>query len=227
MLKTLELPPSSKPSAKRWHVRLAKSAVMVAGALLISATTWSVFHHGVEQRQSGLPVLGRVPDFTLVGSDGEPLSQTQLVGGVWIADFIFTRCPSLCPILSGKMAKVQQALTGQAGTAVRLVSFSVDPSNDTPEVLRAYADRFQADRDRWLFVTGDRAALYALIGDGFHLAVADRPQSQNADGEGLITHSDRFVLVDRDLQIRGYYHGTDDNSVQQLLRDITTLNSKS
>ncbi len=208
-------------------MRLVKSALIIAGGLLISATTWSVFRYGVERRQSDLPVLGRVPDFTLVGSNGEPLSQTQLAGGVWVADFIFTRCPSLCPILSGRMARVQQELAGKTGANVRLVSFSVDPSNDTPEVLRAYADRFHADRDRWLFVTGDRAALYALIGDGFRLAVADRPQSQNTDGEGLITHSDRFVLVDRELQIRGYYHGTDDTSIQQLLRDITTLNSHS
>ncbi len=211
----------------RWPTRLARAVLIAAGGLLISAATWSVFRYGTERSEAALPVLGRVPDFVLVGSTGEPLSQSRLAGQVWIADFIFTRCPSLCPILSAKMAKVQHALARQGGSPVRLVSFSVDPSHDTPEVLRAYADRFQADRDRWLFVTGERAALNALVRDGFHLAVADRPESQNTDGEGLITHSDRFVLVDRDLQIRGYYHGTDDDSIEHLLRDITTLQSGS
>ena len=82
---------------------------------------------------------------------------------------------------------------------------------------------FGAQQGRWLFVTGERDALHALIGQGFHLAVADRPESENTDGEGLITHSDRFVLIDRNLQIRGYYHGTDKESVQKLLQDIREL----
>jgi protein SCO1/2 len=106
------------------------------------------------------------------------------------------------------------------------VSITVDPANDTPEALRAYAERFGAENGRWLFVTGERTALHSLIGEGFHLAVAERAESENTDGEGLITHSDRFVLVDRDLQIRGYYHGTEQESVQQLLRDIEALGAE-
>ena len=199
-----------------------RAALVVAGALLISAATWSVFRYGVVSTVPGLPVLGRIPDFALVDSNGQPLSQAQLAGGLWIADFIFTKCPGICPVLSAQMAKLQRALPREA-SALRLVSFSVDPANDTPAALRAYAERFGAEPGRWLFVTGNRDALHTLIGDGFHLAVAERAESANTDGEGLITHSDRFVLVDRDLQIRGYYHGTDQESVQQLLRDINEL----
>ena len=210
------------PSRSRWRARVLRSGVIVGGGLLISAATWSVFRYGVE-RSPGLPLLGQVPAFSLVGSDGQPLSQAQLAGKVWVADFIFTRCPGLCPMLSAQMARVQDALGRDHTSGVQLVSFSVDPANDTPAALRSYAQRFRADKDRWLFVTGDRDALYALIGQGFHLAVADRPENQNADGEGLITHSDRFVLIDRDLHIRGYYHGTDADSVQQLLDDIKSL----
>ncbi len=216
----------SRPSRSRWRARLLRSAVIFAGGLLISAATWSVFRYGVE-RSPGLPMLGRVPDFSLLGSDGQPLSQARLAGKVWVADFIFTRCPGLCPMLSAQMARVQDALGHDTSNRVHLVSFSVDPANDTPAALRTYAERFRADKDRWLFVTGERDALYSLIGQGFRLAVADRPENQNADGEGLITHSDRFVLIDRDLQIRGYYHGTDADSVQQLLKDIKTLDSAS
>lgn len=207
----------------RWRRRLLRSALIVLGGVLISAATWSVFRHGVEQPEPGLPVLGKVPEFSLTASTGQPVSQSNLAGGIWVADFIFTRCPSLCPMLSGQMAKLQSTLVRDAGQSVRLVSFSVDPANDTPEALRAYADRFRADTNRWLFVTGDRGVLHGLIRDGFHLAVAERAESQNTDGEGLITHSDRFVLVDRDLQIRGYYHGTDEDAIKRLLSDIGTL----
>jgi protein SCO1/2 len=207
--------------------RLLPTALIIAGALLVSAATWSVFRHGVVSTETGLPALGRVPDFSLVDSHGQPLSQAQLSGGVWVADFIFTHCPGVCPTLSAQMAKLQHTLPQVGGEPVRLVSFSVDPANDTPEVLRAYAERFGAEQGRWLFVTGERDALYTLIGKGFHLAVADRPEGANTDGEGLITHSDRFVLIDPDLQIRGYYHGTDPESVQKLLRDLKQLKSDS
>ncbi len=208
---------------RRW---LLRGAAALAGAVLLSAATWAVFRHGVERTDTGLPILGKVPQFSLIDSTGEPLSQAQLAGGVWVADFIFTRCPGICPALSAQMARLQRALPRDAGSTARLVSFSVDPANDTPAALRAYGERFGAENGRWLFVTGERTALHALIGQGFHLAVAERAESENGDGEGLITHSDRFVLVDRDLQIRGYYHGTDADSVQQLLRDIAVLGAE-
>ena len=202
---------------------LWRTALIVSGALLLSAVAWSVFRHRFLSPDTELPVLGQVPAFSLIDSNGQPLSQAQLAGGVWVADFIFTHCPGVCPVLSAQMAKLQHALNRPDAELVRLVSFSVDPANDTPEVLRAYAERFGAQQERWLFVTGRRDALYALIGQGFHLAVAERPEGENTDGEGLITHSDRFVLIDRNLQIRGYDHGTDQESVQKLLQDIAVV----
>jgi len=218
------LHPSEPPTPRlRPRTRLVAAVAIIAAGVLGSAATWSAFRYGIESHEGDLPLLGKVPPFSLIGSDGAPLSQASLAGSIWVADFIFTRCPGICPVLSGQMAKLQDALARSGGAAVRLVSFSVDPTNDTPEVLREYADRFRADRQRWLFVTGERQSLHTLIGQGFHLAVAERPEAENTDGEGLITHSDRFVLIDPDLQIRGYYHGTEAESVQQLLRDIGTL----
>jgi len=202
---------------------LVRTALIVSAALLIGAATWLIVRHGLVAPDADLPVLGQVPAFSLIDSSGQPLSQAQLAGGVWIADFIFTHCPGVCPVLSAQMSKLQHVLPPQGPDAVRLVSFSVDPANDTPEVLRAYAERFAAEQGRWLFVTGQRDALYTLIGEGFHLAVADRPKGENTGGEGLITHSDRFVLIDRNLQIRGYYHGTEPESVQKLLQDVAAL----
>ena len=174
-----------------------------------------------------MPVYGRVPEFQLISQAGEPFDRQALNGKIWVADFIFTQCPSICPTLSAHMAKLQQALPSDAGDPLRLVSFSVDPHNDTPEVLRAYAQRFHADPQRWFFLTGNHDALYGLIREGFQLAVAERSPEEANDGQGLITHSDRFVLVDRDLRIRAYYHGTDADVAQQVLRGIAALRAES
>jgi len=168
-----------------------------------------------------LPVLAELPDFRLVDSNGDALGLSDLRGQIWVADFIFTSCPSFCPRLTQQMAVVQEQVRNENG--VRLVSFSVDPVTDTPERLRDYGIRHGAAPELWSFVTGSRAAMYALVRDGFKLAVAERTEAQAVDGEGIILHSDRFVLVDRAGRIRGYYHGTDDESVAALIRDATQL----
>jgi protein SCO1/2 len=163
-----------------------------------------------------LPDLGAVPPFTLTERAGTPLTADMLAGHVWVADFIYTRCPQFCPALTAAMARLAPMLaTGD--DPVQLVSFSVDPTHDTPEVLRAYAERAGAGPG-WLFVTGPREAVAALLRDGFHVAWAD-----NGPPGDPITHSDRFVLVDRRLRIRGYYHGTVHADVDRLARDARAL----
>lgn len=161
-----------------------------------------------------LPVLGEVPPFTLTERSGRTLAASDLTGHVWVADFVFTRCPDFCPALTARMAGLQKAL---AAHPVRLVSFSVDPLHDTPEVLSDYATRAGA-HDDWLFVTGSREAVAGLLRDGFKVAWAD-----DGPPTSPITHSDRFVLVDRTLHIRGYYHGTEPNDVSRLTRDAIAL----
>jgi protein SCO1/2 len=160
-----------------------------------------------------------VPPFTLTERSGKQFTTAELQGHVWIANFIFTRCPDVCPALTEKMGLLQEILTGPP-EPVRLVSFSVDPAHDTPEVLRDYATR-RGVRDSWFFLTGSREALANLLKDGFHVAFAD-------DGPPAtpITHSDRFVLVDRELHIRGYYHGSDKEDVARLERDAAALRDR-
>jgi protein SCO1/2 len=167
-------------------------------------------------RAPELPVLGTVPPFSLTERSGRPVRAEDLVGRVWVADFVFTRCPDVCPALTRRMARLQ-SLAGDGADAVRLVSFSVDPSHDTPEVLRVYAAHAGA-RDDWLFVTGPRDAMATLLKDGFRVAFAD-----DGPPTAPITHSDRFVLVDRELRIRGYYHGGDAEDVERLAGDATAL----
>jgi protein SCO1/2 len=165
-------------------------------------------------RQAALPVIGEVPAFTLTDARGQEISRDDLKGDIWVADFIFTRCASICPIMSTRMATLPQ-------DELRLVSFSVDPEYDTPPVLKEYGSRYDAKPDRWSFLTGDRQAIRDLAINGFHLGVADGTEE---DGE-LIVHSSRFVLIDQQARIRGYYDGLDTNEVRRLLVDARRLAS--
>ncbi len=193
----------------------------VSAVLGVGLTVW-LLRLAAGNPAADLPVLGTVPAFSLTADDGRRVSAEDLRGQVWIADFIFTRCPSQCPMLTATMAKLQAALPADPAGVVRLVSFSVDPGYDTPEVLHAYAARFGADGTRWTFLTGDREVLYTMIRDGFHLAVGEDPGS-----EGMITHSDRFILIDRALRIRGYYSGSDPEAYARLVRDAAGLRASS
>lgn len=176
---------------------------------------------------AALPVYGAVPEFTLTERSGSPIATADLLGRIWVANFVFTQCPGMCPGLSARMATVQQHLRSGAPEdgrrGVRLVSFSVDPGHDTPAVLREYADRFGADPEQWLFLTGARETMSGLVRDGFKLSIAEVPAEQRAEAPEPITHSDRFVLVDPRGRIRGYYHGTEAESVARLLADIDRL----
>lgn len=198
-------------------------ATVTAFGLLVTAASWAVLR---VPETSSLPHLGDVPSFALIGSDGEAVTSESLDGAPWVADFIFTSCPGTCSILSNEMARLQTALAERGLSQVRSVSFSVDPANDSPAVLHRYAGKFGADPKRWLFVTGERDALYSLVKDGFKLAVDERAEEENTDGAGLITHSDRFVLVDAEGRLRGYYHGTDAADVDRLLADIEALSAE-
>lgn len=162
------------------------------------------------------PKLYTLPEFQLTSDRNIPYGTEQLRGRVWVASFVFTSCPSICPALMEKMQEVQHR-TRNAGTAVQLVTFSVDPENDTPQVLRAYAERFKASSYRWTFLTGDYKVLEDTIVSGFKLAMG-----KDADNLFEIFHSERFVLIDQEGRIRGYYDATDEG-VEKLSGDITLV----
>jgi protein SCO1/2 len=166
-------------------------------------------------RQRTVSSYGTVPPFQLVNQNGQPFASAQLNGKIWIADFIFTSCRGPCPLISTRMSELQMPLEK---TEVHLVSFTVDPDTDTPEVLRAYAEKLNAEPKRWDFLTGSKSAIYKLSHDGFKLAVSD-----GSDAEGVPMHSTRMVLVDRHGQIRGYYEGTEPDAMTKLLADTNHL----
>jgi protein SCO1 len=155
-----------------------------------------------------LPVYGEVPGFQLTAQTGRPFDRASLAGKVWVANFFFTTCTGPCPRMSAQMRQVQNATA--ALPDVRLVSFTVDPARDTPQVLAGYARRFRAQDGRWFFLTGETATLDALAHNTFKLNSVD----------GSLVHSTRFVLVDRKGRIRGYYSSSDDDFLSRLLRDL-------
>lgn len=163
------------------------------------------------------PVLGIVPAFRLVERAGGVYASTQLAGKVWVADFIFTHCAGTCPRMTQEMSNLQTQLSSlPRWKEIRLVSFTVDPTNDTPDVLRDYADSYKADHRQWIFLTGSRQDLWKLTKDGFKLPVGE-------DTENLqmpITHSSRFTLVDQQGRIRGYYDAFDTDVRDRLKKDI-------
>ena len=180
-----------------------------------------------------LPIHHTVPDFQLVKQSGQPFRRQDLSGAIWVANFVFTRCPGVCPLLSTRMAKLQTALQDADQTEVRLLSFSVDPEWDTPERLNSYAGKHGADLRRWFFLTGELHAVQQLVTQGFQLSMLNARQNALSEGSHAdheqhppleqIVHSDRFVLVDPEFRIRAYYRGAEEELIDQVLHDIELL----
>ena len=197
-----------------------------------------------------LQPLGDVPDFTLLERSGQQVTKTDLLGKVWIASVIFTRCVDECPLVSSHMARLQDAFAAERD--VRLVSITVDPAYDTPDVLTRYAQRFAAQPQRWFFLTGDKVTIYRLVREGFRLGLMDPQESVRSsalpeagrlrhtlwqiltpasalahhgthphdDAQRAITHSARLVLVDRQGQVRHLYDSADPDALRRLPADV-------
>ncbi len=176
-----------------------RSIVSLAAALLLAGCA------------TKLPFLGTVPDFALTDQTATNFnSASTLRGNVWVADFMFTTCPGPCPRMSSQMHQVQTAFAGQP---VKLISLTVDPAHDTPEVLAQYAQFYKATPGVWYFLTGPQEVLNHLDQDVFKLGSVD----------GSLLHSTRFILIDRRSQVRGYYLTSDDDAITRLIADAKTL----
>lgn len=165
------------------------------------------------------PALGPLPAFALVDQEGAPVEARDLAGSVTVLDFIFTRCTTICPLLTRKMAELTGELTDSpiARHPIRFLSVSVDPDYDRPEVLKEYAWRNAADPQRWRFLTGERAVVQALA-DGLQQALERGPDGPAPN----IVHSERFVLIDPEGGVRGTYP-SDTEGVARLIGDARAL----
>lgn len=205
--------PVTRPrTAARTALVLAVLFAVAAGASLWFALGAS---HDAEE---ALPVLATVPDFSLTEASGRSITRQDLLGNPWVADLVFTRCGGICPIMTASMSRLVESTSDLP--RVRFVSVSVDPTHDTPAVLTAYADRLNADRSRWLFLTGDEGAVRSLAVQGLKLPVADGDPAQ---GEDEILHSQRFVLIDAQSRVRGTYDVRDQEAMFKLRGDLERL----
>jgi len=181
-------------------------------------------------------VWHRLPNFTLTNQFGKQVSLNDIVGvkvkdgvadtsnRIIVANFFFTHCPNICYTMTANMKRLQQSITNaqrvgdKSPNFIQFLSFSIDPERDSVHRLKAWADRFQVDPSNWWLLTGDKKTIYDLCINDMKLGLVD--------GEGVDTsfiHTDRFVLIDRNRNIRGYYHGLDSSSISKLSGDIIYL----
>jgi protein SCO1/2 len=201
-------------------------------AVIAGAFAWTKLAH-----PRPLPVIGQISHFDLTNQDNQPVTLPEMRGKVWIADVIFTRCAGPCPIMTHHMAELQAALP--TNKPVRLVTFTSDPEYDTPPVLKRYAARFNADTNRWWFLTGPKSELRNLEINDFKFVVVEKKPGEQSTPQDLFIHSTWFVLVDQLGQVRGWtdaeghlhaYFDSEDpaaraeilRAVQQLLREPPT-----
>lgn len=178
---------------------------------LLAVLALAVAFTACSRPERTLEVFGNIPQFDLVSQNGQPFHSQMLAGKIWVADFIYTTCPGPCPRMTSQMREVQDALLKIPD--VRLVSFTIDPAEDTPSVLAAYAKTHGASASMWYFLTGPVATLEMLDRDAFKLGNID----------GTLQHSTRFVLVDRQGQIRGYYDTSESAAIPRVISDATAL----
>jgi protein SCO1 len=231
------------PRSKATRVPVAGLLLVLAGLLGAAAYQLWQLTGGRAPAASGVPenaaltgqdrIYGTVPEFSLIERSGRQVRLSDLRGKVWIANFFYAQCTDTCPIQTANMAALQNDFAREPD--VRFVSISVDPEHDTPEFLRDYARRYDADPERWLFLTGAKDEIQSLATVGFRLGVAERPfEIEHVHPDGTIhihktaagervMHSPRFVLVDRQARIREYFRGDDAESLQHLRPAVKTL----
>lgn len=180
-----------------------------------SETTTSIVD-GKTVTERGYP---SIPNFAFTNQDGKVVTLHDFSGKIYVADFFFVTCPTICPIMKKNLLKVYQAY--QTAPDVRILSHTIDPDHDTPAVLKQYAQDLGVSGTMWQFVTGDREKIYD-IGENHYLVTVGR----DARAPGGYIHSGHFILVDKEKHIRGMYDGTTDEGTQKLIQDIKTLQAE-
>ena len=163
--------------------------------------------------QPTLPSYSEMPEFSFTNSNGQEISNQTLEDKLYVVDFFFTTCPTICIDMSANLITVQEAFKNIDN--FKILSFTVDPEYDTNEILNAYADRHDANPAIWNFITGDKAKIYDIARNGFRVVA-----TEGDGGDGDFIHTNKFIVVDKKGTIRGYYDGTDEIDVQRMITEI-------
>ncbi|WP_168208639.1 SCO family protein [Chitinophaga sp. XS-30] len=162
-------------------------------------------------------VYHQVKDFTLTNQLGEKVSLYDIKNRIVVVDFFFTSCPTICPTLTRNLKMVQEAYN-KHDTLIQILSLTVDPERDTAQKLKAYADKYSIDPKNWWLLTGDKKEIYDLARYEFFVNAV-----QGDGGPDDFIHTEKFVVIDKDRYIRGYYNGLDTNDVRRMVNDIAVL----
>ena len=162
-------------------------------------------------------IYPKIPNFTYLNQDSIQITSSAMKGKVWIADFFFTSCPSICPKMTSQMKRLA-ILTKDLDKHIQFISFSINPSYDGPSKLRAYRKHYGITAKNWQFLTGDEEATHALGVDYFQVFA-----NKDIESAGGYAHSPAFVLVDKEGYVRGVYIGTDTKQVDLLQKDVRKL----
>jgi len=210
-------PGENPAAAARLLHRLLWTLPILALVAIGAYWIWSRAANDSPRQHGALPVLAQAPSFSLTEACGRTVTQADLAGKPWLANFIFTRCTGPCPELSLRMRSLQKTFTDRGGD-VRFITFTLDPDYDKPPVLAEYAKRHYADAGCWWFLTGtDQVSMHRLVREGFLQAVVP------AHDDVPLVHSTYFVLVDGRGRIRGFYDGLDPSSRSRIVRDVDSL----
>lgn len=176
-------------------------------------------HYGIKiPMGNGDTTFHEIPYWQFQNQEGEWMDQKNYDGKIYVANFIFTTCPTICPKMTTQMSLMQYKLDDPAFDEVKFVSYTVNPETDTPEVLKAYGLKNEANFDRWSFFTGEKQLIYELGVKGYLVSA-----QEDVLAPGGFLHSEKFILIDWNRNIRGFYDGTDVNEVSRLVDDIKIL----
>lgn len=213
-----------KPLSRTQKILVLGFVLVMAPAMFLTLRTgkhnftYLPYYGDKEVNAPGDTTYYQVPPFTFTDAFGNTVTDRSTEGKIIVADFFFTKCTSICPKMTAQMQQLQFKLDEPAYEDILFLSHTVDPLNDSLEVLRRYARRYQADSTRWKFVTGDPASIYFQGNNGYLLsAMADSTAAEQ------FVHDERFVLVDKRRHIRGFYDGTDTEEMGRLVTDIKML----
>ncbi|WP_367915383.1 SCO family protein [Leadbetterella sp. DM7] len=200
---------------------MKKAALFIFGIFLLACST----------QQKELPYLGpheisdtgdtvyhRIPDFSFVNQDGDTVTQEDVAGKIYVADFFFSTCPTICPIMKGQMLRIFEKY--KDNDSLMILSHSINPRYDTPEVLKQYKEKLGVNSPRWQFLTGTQTDVYKLAQNSY---LTSALEDSTAADEGGFVHSGAFVLIDKDRHIRAIYDGTKEKEVDKLMADIDRL----
>ena len=181
---------------------------LVILCVLVGILIWNK----VKNRETGPDEFGKLQQFKLIDHNEEVYDSAEIKAKARVVNFMFTQCQGICPVLSSEMLKIQKLFTKK--DALELVSISIDPTNDTPENLRKYIKERKIDTSNWSYLTGEKPKIAHIMSEYFKIGFHDDIRS----------HTERFVLIDRDNQIRGYYMmATDNEAFGRLKKDIAWL----